>query len=325
MPAVVYGGTDDVRLQKKMRICILILNFNGADLLEKYLPSFLSAARRSRHECRVGVIDNASADSSVEILKKNFQEATVYAQPDNRVLCAYNDVAAKIDDDILIFMNNDIRAEEDFVDGLIEPFLKDPNVFFVTPKVLGPTGAYEGNKTRGFVRLGVFGSTALYPGFEAESAKPGTTFQGGFGAVDRKKFLELGGYDDLYLPGRLEDADLCFRAHRRGWKCLYEPSSVVHHEGGVSFHRVFGSRRTLVINWRNTFLFMWKNFSDKLLLARCGLGLPARLLWSLIAGRTELIQGYLEALPLKKEALGRGRASRSAGPAVLNDLEILRR
>ncbi len=285
-----------------MNVCILVLNYNGVDLLEKYLPSFERAVRASRHSCRLAVIDNASSDASLKILKNDFPEVAVHVMRENKVLCAYNEVAAKLTDEILIFMNNDIRVEEGFVDPLVAPFLREEKVFFVTPKCLAADGRYEGNKTRGRVRFGVYWSTALYPGYEKEINRPGPTLQGGFGAFERNKFLELGGYDDLYLPGRLEDADLCFRAYKREWKCLYEPASVVFHEGGVSFHKVFGPRRTLVINWRNTFLFMWKNLSDKLILLECAFWLPVRLLWSILSGNSELFLGYLEALPLKKEA-----------------------
>ena len=308
-----------------MKVAILILNYDGAELLQKYLPSFQKAARSSQHDCRVAVIDNASHDSSLELLRKQFPDVGVYALQNNRVLCAYNEIAAGIDDDIVIFMNNDIRAEEGFVDPLVEPFVKASDIFFVTSKVLGSSGRYEGNKTRAFMRFGIFGSTALYPGYQEDMDRPGLTFQGGFGAFDRLKFLELGGYDDLYLPGRLEDADVTFRAYKRGWKSLYAPQSVVHHEGGVSFHKAFGAKGTLRINWRNTFLFMWKNLSDKLLILQCAFWLPARLAWSLLSGKTELFWGFCQALPLWKRAREKRKLLEAQGSLkTVSDLEIFR-
>ncbi len=211
-------------------------------------------------------------------------------------------------------MNNDIEVDPAFIDPLIEPFLKDPSVFFVTPKCLSmDKKRYEGNKSKGSIRFGVYWSTAVYPGYQNDIDRPGPTLQGGFGAFDRKKFLGLGGYDDLYLPGRLEDADICFRAYKRGWKCLYEPGSVVYHEGGVSFHRIFGARQTLVINWRNTFLFMWKNFSDWRIFLKFLFWLPARLGYSLLSGKPELFWGFVLAVPRLGEALKRKRRLRKEG------------
>lgn len=308
-----HRGSDDAYLLQKMKVNILLLNYNGKDLLAKNLPSFLEAQKESRHFCRLGVVDNRSSDGSVEFLKKGFPGVEVYPAAENRVLCSYNEVAGNVEDDILIFMNNDIKVDAGFVDPLVEPFLNDPSVFFVTPRCLGNDGQYEGNKTRAFVRFGLFGSTAIYPGYEKEVDQAGPTFQGGFGAFDRKKFLELGGYDDLFLPGRLEDADICFRAHKRGWVCLYEPKSAVYHEGGVSFHKVFGPNRTLTINSRNTFLFMWKNLSDRLLILSVIFWLPARLFWSLISGKKEVFLGFLEALPLRGEARKRRDALKRSG------------
>ncbi len=211
-------------------------------------------------------------------------------------------------------MNNDIRVEPDFIDPLIEPFVSTEDIFFVTPRCLSmKDNSYEGNKTRGRLRYGVFWSSALYPGHEKEIDKAGLTFHGGFGAFDRNKFVQLGGYDDLYLPGRLEDADVCFRAQQKGWKCLYDPRSVVYHEGGVSFHKEFGASRTMVINWRNTFLFMWKNFSDKISFLQQIIWLPVRLVASLLSFKPELFLGFCSALPLWPEARKRRRLLKRAG------------
>ncbi len=312
----------------KRRVRILLLNYNGRELLERYLPSFLEAARASSHDCRVGVVDNCSSDGSAEYLRRHFLDVTVYTAASNRVLCSYNEAAAALEDDILILMNNDMRVEKDFVDPLVAPFLEGPDVFFVTPRCLSMAdGSYEGSRTRARMHFGVFWSSSRYPGHERDIDKPGLTFHAGFGAFDRRKFLELGGYDDLYLPGRLEDADLCFRAQKRGWKCLYRPDSVVRHEGGTSFHRRFGAYGTLVINWRNTFLFMWKNLEAGLIARSC-VWLPARLAYSLVTFRTELFAGFCRALPLLPQALSRRRALRLSAPAgapAVPDLEIFGR
>ena len=288
---------------------ILILNYNGRDLLGKYLPSFQESVRRSEYPCRLSVLDNCSTDDSVEILKKSFPDVGVIVARENKVLYSYNEAVAGLNEDIVILMNNDIRVEPEFVNELIKPFLNSKDVFFVTPKCLSlRDGSYEGSKTKATIRYGVFWSSAIYPGHEEQIESLGLTFQGGFGAFDRKKFLELDGYDDLYLPGRLEDADLCFRAYKKGWKCLYQPKSVVYHEGGVSFHRRFGASKTLVINWRNTFLFMLKNLNDTITLCQFIVWLPVRMVYSLLSGKPEFLIGFFQAIPLAPQAYRRRRA-----------------
>lgn len=306
---------------------ILILNYNGRALLEKYLASFQAAVAKSVFSCALGVVDNKSQDDSVEWLQKNYPDVFIYRPTQNRVLCSYNDVAGQLEEDILIFMNNDIGVESNFIDPLVKPFLNDNDVFMVTPRCLSVRDkAYEGNKTRAAIRHGMFWSSCIYPGHEKDINNPGLTFQGGFGAFDRKKFLALDGYDDLYLPGRLEDADICFRAYKRGWKSLYEPSSIVYHEGGTSFHRSFGVRGTLAINWRNTFLFMWKNLSDWINFFQTPLWLPIWLVRSAVRREPEFIIGFWQALKFfgaarrKRKTLGRNFFVKA-----LSEREIFRR
>ena len=92
----------------RLKVNLIILNFNGRDLLEKYLQAFTVAARESRHECVVTVLDNASADSSVEYVREHFPQVRLVVAPLNKVLCSYNDLAREVDDDVLMLLNNDI-------------------------------------------------------------------------------------------------------------------------------------------------------------------------------------------------------------------------
>lgn len=307
-----------------MKAQVIILNYNGAELLKRNIPSFLEAAGVSKHPCRVGVLDNQSRDGSIDLLKGSFPQVPVYESPENRVLCSYNWLAPQLHEEVLIFMNNDMRVDRKFLEKLLDPFECDSSVFMVTPRCVSPEGVYEGGKTAAAVRFGVFWASSLFPGHEASMDKPGFTFQGGFGAFDRKKFIELGGYDELYLPGRLEDSDICYRAYQRGWVCVYEPSSVVYHEGGVSFNRVFGPKKTRVMNWRNTFLFMWKNLNDRTNFLWTPLWLPVRCLGSALKGRFEFVLGFWQALFLFREARKR-RPGKSVRAAYLSQAEIFKK
>jgi GT2 family glycosyltransferase len=77
-------------------------------------------------------------------------------------------------------------------------------------------------------------------------------------AVDREKFIELGGFNRLFTPAYCEDVDLCFRAWRRGWRCIYEPNSVVwhRHQATWSDHSM-GSLGSLEL--RNLLLMQWSS------------------------------------------------------------------
>ncbi len=302
------------------KVHVLVLNYNGKGLLEECLPSLVAAVGRAKNPSRLTVIDNCSADGSVEFLRRRFPSVGVYEALKNRVLCSFNECAAGLTEDILILLNNDIRVREDFVDPLVEVFERHPDAFLVSSRSFLFDGSYEGGKSLFVMKYGLFGTTCRFPGFEKFQEAFGITHQAGFGAVDRQKFLALGGYDDLYLPGRLEDSDICFRAWKRGYRCYYQPQSIVYHKGGASFIGRFGVSKTLVINFRNTYLFMWKNVSDPwLLLSHVALLLP-RLVYDLLRGRPELTLGFGRALARLPQALS--RRSKALAGLVRSDKEI---
>lgn len=287
-----------------MKINIIILNYNGKELMKRCLPSIVDAAKKSKHNCRVSVIDNLSQDDSVSFLKNNFLDMDIIVAGENKVLCSYNDIIKQIDDDVVILLNNDIKVDENFVDPLVETINEDNENFLVTPKCLTfNEKVYEGSKTKARIIWGLFWASSKFKGYERGIDMQGCTFSAGFGAFDRKKFLELEGYDNLYLPGTLEDSDICFRAWKRGWKCLYQPKSIIYHMGQVSFHRRFGRRQTKIVNFRNLFLFMWKNITDRRILFKHFIFLPPRLLYSILTGKPELFIGFLKAVPKLKKAL----------------------
>ncbi|MEP6963368.1 MAG: glycosyltransferase, partial [Acidobacteriota bacterium] len=94
-------------------------------------------------------------------------------------------------------------------------------------------------------------------------------FYGGGGscAFDRRKFLELGGFDPLYHPFYLEDTDLGYLAWKRGWKVLYQPRSVVYHEHRGTIGKKFSPEYIEGVLRRNFILFTWKNVHSWRMLA----------------------------------------------------------
>ena len=125
---------------------------------------------------------------------------------------------------------------------------------------------------------------------------PSKTFASGFGAFHREKFLELGGYDRRYFPGIMEDADLCLKAQRAGYALYYEPKSVVYHMGQASFKKAYSDLKRETLAFRNTFLFMWKNFRGIHFWVEHLFFLPLRMAWMMVRGRWGFALGFFEAL-----------------------------
>ncbi len=296
-----------------MKVNIIILNYNGEKLLPQCLPSIIEAKGASRYASRITVIDNESTDASLEVLAA-YGDAIDVVKASNRVFCSYNDVVKAQKEEIAILLNNDIRVEKDFIDPMVEAFKKHSGAFMVAPKCYDFTGkALEGGRSKAFIKFGWFGAMARFKGWENEVEKPGFTFQTGFGAVRRDRFLELGGYEDLYLPGRLEDSDLCFRAWKKGWKSYYEPRSAVYHLGGASFKKEFGKEGISEIDSRNSALFFWKNISDPLYWAAHVFFMPARICLWLLRKDTAAVKGFFQAFGRIPRVLEKRSKTRNAG------------
>ena len=285
-----------------MKVDILILNYNGKDLLEKFLPSVCEAAREASHQCRVHVIDNVSSDGSVDFVKQNFPEVVLTIPEKNRVLCSYNEVVEGLDSDVVIFLNNDMKAEPDFVDSLVKHFERE-DVMFAAPRIMNFDGTYNGGKS-----VLKFSNGAVKVMVEHNSfMEPGVTQAISTGAFRREHFVDLGGFDDLYLPGIWEDVDICFRGLLRGRKGVYEPSSVIWHDESTTFHREYGKSEKMRLAHRNMFLFFWKNITDIGMFLTHTVLTPPRVLLQYVKGNKEPLEGFFMALGKIGMVLGKRR------------------
>lgn len=242
---------------------VVIPNWNGRDLLEKYLPPLIRAM--SGHpENEIIVVDNGSTDGSAEFVRQQFPAVRVLALPRNLGFGGGSNAgfrAAK--NDIVVLLNSDMRVAEDFLAPLLEGFT-DPQVFAVSCQIFfsdprkrrEETGLTQGWWSHGMLRVR-----------HREDEKVDRLFPcfyggGGSCAFDRRKFLELGGFDPLLRPFYLEDTDLGYRAWKRGWKVLYQPASHVWHEHRGTIGKTFRRQYIEDVIRRNFVLFAWKNIHE---------------------------------------------------------------
>src|SRR5579871_2359331 len=242
---------------------VVIPNWNGRDLLEKYLPSVVEAMR-GHPDNEIIVVDNGSADGSAEYVAQEFPSVRVLALPTNLGFGGGSNAgfrAAK--NDIVVLLNSDMRVERDFLAPLLEGF-RDRDVFAVSCQIFfsdpnrlreetGLTQAWwqdGGLRVRHRIDDQV---TDLYPCFYGG---------GGSCAFDRRKFLELGGFDRLLEPFYLEDTDLGYMAWKRGWKVLYQPKSWVYHEHRGTIGKRFREEQIQAVLKKNFVLWCWKNIHE---------------------------------------------------------------
>jgi O-antigen biosynthesis protein len=245
---------------------LVIPNWNGKDLLERFLPSWL-AAIANHPGSEVVVVDNGSTDDSVAWL-----EAVAAIHPEVRVIALPRNLgfgggsnagfeAAK--NDVVVLLNSDMRVEPDFLAPLLAGFT-DETAFAVSCQI------FLGDKTKRREETGLtqgWWQDGALRVSHREDAKVDTLFPcfyggGGSCAFDRRKFFELGGFDHLLAPFYLEDTDLGYLAWKRGWKVLYQPASIVHHEHRGTIGKHFSATYIQSVLQKNFLLFCWKNIHN---------------------------------------------------------------
>lgn len=236
-------------------VCLAVLNYNGIHHLEALLPSMEAACQQSPMPASMVVLDNQSTKDDVAWIKRGFPTVETIVAPKNNFLFSYNWLAENRKEDILVLLNNDLVLRPDFIRPLVRHFIHN-DVFAVSATSRDWDDKFF---TCGPARLkshhGVY-EWAYQP--ENQELQHTLFASGGFMAVDRRKFLELGGFNHLLWPGYVEDLDLCFRAWRKGWRSIFEPKSVVlHRENGTWGSGTDGRAARLM--FRGSLLFQWSS------------------------------------------------------------------
>ena len=314
-------------VSSKTAATVVIPNWNGRDLLEKFLPSVVQALAGDE-ENEIIVVDNASSDGSAEYLRDFFPKVHVLPQPKNLGFGGGSNVGFRAArNGIVILLNNDMRVEPDFLAPLLAPFA-DPLVFSVSCQIFfsdptkrrEETGLTEVWWEAGRVRASHRDDESIrvpYP-----CAYPG----GGSSAFDRDKFLELGGFDELLRPFYYEDTDLGLMAWKRGWKLLFQPASVVFHEHRGTIGKKFSPRYIEGVLKKNIVLYCWKNIHQWDMLGshlwRCFTSSVGATLSGISEGRYTAA-GLARAFVQLPEAISARWRARSL--AVIGDTEAFRR
>jgi GT2 family glycosyltransferase len=278
------------------RTHILVLNYNGRDLLADCLPSILAAADQSPVLCPVTVVDNGSTDGSDELVASRWPTVG-FVRETNLGLASFNRVLATLEEPVVLLLNNDVKLDPGAVRPLLRTFETEDDALFSAPLCWTFDGrTYEGMRTRVRTRFGFVQGMCRVPGFEAVLDRRDLTAAAGpVLAVDRRRFLALGGYDPIYFPGRIEDLDLGFRGWMAGYRGYYVPESVAYHQGFGTFEPQLGKTECDQLANRNTLIFMWKNTGGGRLLNHF-FWLPARIGYALLRGRLSFVRAFFAAL-----------------------------
>ncbi len=306
---------------------VVIPNWNGKELLERYLPSVI-AALEGHPLNEVIVVDNGSTDGSADFVRDRFPQVKLLALKQNLGFGGGSNAGFRAArNDIVVLLNSDMRVDPQFLKPLLEGFNDDKTfsvacqIFFTDAKKLRQeTGLTQGWWENGGLRVRHRLDEHVQELFPC--------FYGGGGscAYDRRKFLELGGFDELLAPFYLEDTDLGYMAWKRGWTNLYQPRSIVFHEHRGTIGKKFSAEYIESVLKKNFVLFAWKNIHSWSLLASHFFFLSAGGIFSVLFGdsptRSSLSGLWHAALQLPAATQSRWRA-RSL--AQISDADAFRR
>jgi GT2 family glycosyltransferase len=220
-------------------ISVIIVNHDGEAHLGRCLESLDGSG------AEVLLVDNASRDDSLLLVRERFPEVEVLPQDENLGFAAANNLAAaKASGEALLLLNADAWLEAGALDLLAGKLSDRPDVGLVAPRLRYPDGRrqFSWSPARGFV--GEVLQKARNP-FEAQAWAHGslarwlarvvgpTWYTAACVMVRAEAFRAVGGFDESFFM-YFEDVDLCLRLSAAGWRLAQEPRAVVCHAGGVA-------------------------------------------------------------------------------------------
>lgn len=248
-----------------MKVAVVILNWNGKDLLEKFLPFVVANST----EANVYLADNASTDDSVAFVSEFFPSVKIIPNEVNGGYAkGYNDALKNLSEEIFVLLNSDVEVTENWLQPLISEFEKDNSVVAAQPKILdyknkeyfeyaGAAGGFIDKYGYPFCRGRIFDTLEKDLG-QYNDVTPIFWASGACLFVKSKTFWEAGGLDEDYFAHQ-EEIDLCWRLQAKGGKILYVGNSKVYHVGGATL-ATLNPKKTF-FNFRNSLLNLLKNAS----------------------------------------------------------------
>ena len=305
---------------------IIILSWNKKELLGECLDAVLKAVALEGGDHEIILVDNGSTDGTQDHVRTHYPEVRLIELDRNYRFCRANNIAVKCArNEVVVLLNNDVIVEPGFLTPLLEGF-NQPDVFAVTSQIFNydqsktreETGKTFGTLVFGCVHVGHTPPNELD---ERRGYVPVFYAGGGSSAYHRGIFLDLGGFNEVYYPGYVEDADLSYRAWKAGYRVLFCPASKVVHKHRSTNATKLGNRKIDYLIARNLFVLFWQNVTSPRLFFKHLVQLPLRILLDLSRGRSAILRAFLGAF-VKLPRIVWNRATASS-LARLSDEETL--
>ena len=248
---------------KTKKIAVVILNWNGAKLLEQFLPSIISFSE----EANIYLVDNASTDNSIQVTKEQFPSIKIIPNNGNFGYAkGYNCALKNVEEEYYALLNSDIEVTENWLNPILSLFEKEKKIGIIQPKILdfkskenfeyaGAAGGFIDKYGYPFCRGRIFDTIEKDKGQYDDEIEifwaSGACF-----FIRKEVFWTLNGFDADFFAHQ-EEIDLCWRAINLDYTIKYTYKSVVYHVGGATLNA--SNPKKTFLNFRNSLLMLLKN------------------------------------------------------------------
>lgn len=252
-----------------MKVSVIILNWNGCDMLRTFLPSVIRYSEKEGVE--ICVADNGSTDSSVAMLQQEFPSVRLILLPENNGFAdGYNIALQQVEAEYVVLLNSDVEVTDCWLKPLIDYLDKHPEVAACQPKIrsqrrkelfeyAGAAGGFIDQYGYPFCR-GRIMRVVEADRDQYDSIMPVFWATGAALFIRLSDYRAAGGLDGRFFA-HMEEIDLCWRLRSRGRKIVCIPQSTVFHVGGATLGKE--NPRKTFLNFRNNLVMLYKNLPDE--------------------------------------------------------------
>jgi hypothetical protein len=251
------------------KLAVVILNWNGAEMLRQFLPSVVTFSESEDTE--IVVADNASTDDSCAVVEREFPSVRLIRLAENFGFAeGYNRVLAQVEAELVVLLNSDVEVTEGWLQPLRTYLDAHPEVAAVQPKLLsqrdkgrfeyaGACGGFIDRYGYPFCRGRILGTVEAD---EGQYDEPARIFwaSGAALCIRQQDYRDAGGLDGRFFA-HMEEIDLCWRLRSRGRELACVPASRVYHVGAATLKKE--NPRKTYLNFRNNLLMLYKNLPEE--------------------------------------------------------------
>ena len=251
------------------KVSVVILNWNGVGMLQKFLPGVIKYSQGEGVE--VCVADNGSTDESVVWLQTYCPDVRLIVLGKNYGFAdGYNMALQQVEAEYVVLLNSDVEVTPHWLDPLMEYMDAHPEVAACQPKIrsernkalfeyAGASGGYLDKYGYPFCRGRIFDVVEEDKG-QYDTVQPIFWATGAALFIRLKDYRESGGLDGRFFA-HMEEIDLCWRLRSRGRGIVCIPQSTVYHVGAATLKKE--NPRKTFLNFRNNLLMLYKNLPEK--------------------------------------------------------------